>query len=145
MLIFPKKHTSIPKFLAMFVLFIRLFSSVTPVIIYSLIPLSTSHSQASFLAGPHLARQLGPRLLKYLLFIMGLPNIVVEWPTLLLRIREIPDSNLVPETGYSDCFRGFPQSLQRMPKYELKIRPRPLPSKSFSIHHSLISPSFYTI
>jgi hypothetical protein len=31
-----------------------------------------------------------------------LPTVVVEWLTLLLRIREVPGSNLGPETGYSD-------------------------------------------
>jgi hypothetical protein len=31
-----------------------------------------------------------------------LPNFVVEWLTLLLRIREVPRSNLGPETGYPD-------------------------------------------
>jgi hypothetical protein len=28
-----------------------------------------------------------------------LPNVVVEWLILLLRIREVPGSNLGPETG----------------------------------------------
>jgi hypothetical protein len=31
-----------------------------------------------------------------------LPNIVVEWLTLLLRIREVPGSNLGPQTGHTD-------------------------------------------
>jgi hypothetical protein len=31
-----------------------------------------------------------------------LPNVVVEWLTLLLRIREVPVSNLDPETGCPD-------------------------------------------
>jgi hypothetical protein len=40
-------------------------------------------------------------------------KVVVEWLTLLLRIREVPASNLDLETGYSDwVFRGFPQPLQ---------------------------------
>jgi hypothetical protein len=30
------------------------------------------------------------------------PNVVVEWFTLLLHIRDIPGSNLGPETGYPD-------------------------------------------
>jgi hypothetical protein len=30
------------------------------------------------------------------------PNVVVEWLALLLCIREVPDSNLGPETGYPD-------------------------------------------
>jgi hypothetical protein len=30
------------------------------------------------------------------------PNVMVEWLTLLLRIREVPGSNLSPEAGYPD-------------------------------------------
>jgi hypothetical protein len=30
------------------------------------------------------------------------PNVMVEWLTLLFRIREVPGSNLGPETGYPD-------------------------------------------
>jgi hypothetical protein len=30
------------------------------------------------------------------------PNVVIEWLTLLLRIREVPISNVGPETGYPD-------------------------------------------
>jgi hypothetical protein len=37
---------------------------------------------------------------------------VVECLTLLLRIWEVPGSNLGPETGYPDVFYGCPQSLQ---------------------------------
>jgi hypothetical protein len=33
------------------------------------------------------------------------PNVMVKWLTFQLRIREIPGSNLDPETSYSDC--GF--------------------------------------
>jgi hypothetical protein len=41
------------------------------------------------------------------------PNVVVEWLTLLLLIREIPGSNLGPEIAYPDYgFHYFPQSLQ---------------------------------
>jgi hypothetical protein len=41
-----------------------------------------------------------------------LPNVVVEWFT-LLRIREVPGSDLDPETDYPDWgFCGFPRSLQ---------------------------------
>jgi hypothetical protein len=32
----------------------------------------------------------------------GLSNVVVEWSRLLLRILEVPDPNLGPETGYPD-------------------------------------------
>jgi hypothetical protein len=44
---------------------------------------------------------------------LQLPNVVVKWLTLLLRIRDFSGSNLGPETGFPDWdFRGFPQSLQ---------------------------------
>jgi hypothetical protein len=41
-----------------------------------------------------------------------LPNAEVEWLALLLRIREVPSSNLYLETGNSEIFRGFLQFLQ---------------------------------
>jgi hypothetical protein len=31
-----------------------------------------------------------------------LPNVAVQWLTLLLRMREVSGSNLGPETGYPD-------------------------------------------
>jgi hypothetical protein len=31
-----------------------------------------------------------------------LPNVVVQWLSLLLGIREVPGSNLGPETAYND-------------------------------------------
>jgi hypothetical protein len=38
---------------------------------------------------------------------------MVKWLKLLLRIREVPGSNLGPKTGYPDWrFSRFPQSLQ---------------------------------
>jgi hypothetical protein len=37
---------------------------------------------------------------------------MVEWLTLLLRIREVLGSNLDSETGYSEILRDFPQYLQ---------------------------------
>jgi hypothetical protein len=84
---------------------------------------------------------------KHTVFIFSLkiktPDIVVEWLTLLLRIPEFPGSNLGPETGYLEVFRrGFPQSVQANAGVVLTIRPRPLPSKSFTIHNSLITLSF---
>jgi hypothetical protein len=40
-------------------------------------------------------------------------NIMIKWSTVLLPIREVPGSNLGPETGYHDRgFSWFPQSLQ---------------------------------
>jgi hypothetical protein len=42
-----------------------------------------------------------------------LPNVVVEWLTLLLHICEVPGSNLGQDTGYpTEIFHDFPQSLQ---------------------------------
>jgi hypothetical protein len=40
------------------------------------------------------------------------PNLVVEWLTLLFLILEVSASNLCPESGYPDCFRDFPQSIE---------------------------------
>jgi hypothetical protein len=34
-------------------------------------------------------------------------NVVVEWLTLLVCIREVSGSNISPETGYRDCFSWF--------------------------------------
>jgi hypothetical protein len=42
---------------------------------------------------------------------MHTPNGVFEWLKFLTCIREVPASNLGPETGYPDV-RYFPQSLQ---------------------------------
>jgi hypothetical protein len=50
---------------------------------------------------PHLLK----RLITSILIISVLPNFVVEWVPLLLRIREVPSSNLGPENGYPDS--GF--------------------------------------
>jgi hypothetical protein len=64
------------------------------------------------------------------------PNVVVEWLTLLLRIREVPGSNLDLETGYPHCdFRGFPQFLQANVRIVPQMRPRPLSSTHIPIHH----------
>jgi hypothetical protein len=61
------------------------------------------------------------------------PKVVVEWLTLLLRIREAPVSILGPR--YPEVFHDFLQSLQA----NVGTVPRPLPTKSFPIHHSLIT------
>jgi hypothetical protein len=51
-----------------------------------------------------------------------LPNVVVEWLTLMLRILEVLCSHLGSETGYPDRgFCGFPQSLQQMLGFCLKL------------------------
>jgi hypothetical protein len=58
-------------------------------------------------------RMIGP-LHKYKAY--KLPsNIVVEWITFFLHIREVPGSKVGPETGYPDWGGGvrcLPQSLQ---------------------------------
>jgi hypothetical protein len=41
-------------------------------------------------------------------------EVVVEWLTLLLRIREVPASNLDLETGYSECFVVFLSPFRRI-------------------------------
>jgi hypothetical protein len=45
----------------------------------------------------------------------------------------------------TEVFSGFPQSLQANAGIVPDIRPPPLPSKSFPIHHSLITISFDAI
>jgi hypothetical protein len=40
------------------------------------------------------------------------PHFVTDWLTLPLRIREVQSSNLGPETGYTEVFCSFSQSVQ---------------------------------
>jgi hypothetical protein len=56
--------------------------------------------------------------------------------------REVPGSNLGPETSYPKGVHGFPQRLQANSGIVPKIRPRQLP---FTYFHSLIALSFDTI
>jgi hypothetical protein len=42
------------------------------------------------------------------IFVSIPPNVVIEWLKHLLRIRKVPVSNLVPETGYTEFFVIFP-------------------------------------
>jgi hypothetical protein len=51
-------------------------------------------------------------MMMIIIIIIGVPKVVVKWLTLLLRIGEVPGSNLGQETGYPEGSRGFPQSLQ---------------------------------
>jgi hypothetical protein len=69
------------------------------------------------------------------------PNVVVEWLS-LLRIRKVQGPNIGPETGYPEGFRDFLVPPGKCRDSTLKIRTRPLPSKSFPNHHSLIILSF---
>jgi hypothetical protein len=58
--------------------------------------------------------------------------------TSLLYIREVLGSNLGSETGYPEGFCGFPEPLQANEGQYLKIRPWPLPCKSFPINSRII-------
>jgi hypothetical protein len=75
------------------------------------------------------------------------PSVMVEWLTLLLRIREVPSSKLGPMTGYLDWgfswFYSAPEG-KILGKY-FKIRPRPLTLNTFSNHNSPITSSFDAI
>jgi hypothetical protein len=66
------------------------------------------------------------------------PNVVVEWLTLLIHIREVPGSNIGPETVYPEVFRCFSQTSRKILEEKFKIRALLLPSNFFTIHHSLI-------
>jgi hypothetical protein len=72
------------------------------------------------------------------------PNVLVECLTLLLRIREVPGSNLSPETGCPECWFSWFVSVPagECRNSTLQFRPRPLPAKFFPIYHSLITLSF---
>jgi hypothetical protein len=39
-------------------------------------------------------------------------NLTTSWSSVTLLITEDPSSNIGPDTGYPEGFRGFPQSLQ---------------------------------
>jgi hypothetical protein len=82
-----------------------------------------------------------PLIVKVNIIFRIFSTMVVEWFALLLRIWKDPGSNLGPNTNYTDWdFSWFPQSLQAgiVPQ----IMPLWLPSKSFTIHHSLNTLSF---
>jgi hypothetical protein len=62
-------------------------------------------------------------------------NVAIGWLTILLRMWEVLVSNLSPET---DSTGDFTQSLQENSVIVSQIRPRPLSSTSFPIHHSSV-------
>jgi hypothetical protein len=66
-----------------------------------------------------------------------LPNVAVEWLTLLLRIREVPGSKLGPGDRLSRLrfFVVFLSPPGECRDKCLTIRPRPLPTISYPIHH----------
>jgi hypothetical protein len=64
--------------------------------------------------------------------------VVVEWLTLLLRTQ------ILARRSWLRCFVGFLSSSRQMPEWH-KIKPRPLPSTSFPIHHSPINISLDAI
>jgi hypothetical protein len=57
-------------------------------------------------------------------------------------ICEVLGSSLGSVTGCPEFFRGIPQTLQTNAMIVSKIKPRPLPSKFFPIHHLLFILSF---
>jgi hypothetical protein len=63
-----------------------------------------------------------------------LPNGVVEWLAPLLRTREVVGSNIDPAVLTE--FVVFLSLSMPIPGYCITIWPRPLPSKSFTIHHA---------
>jgi hypothetical protein len=72
----------------------------------------------------------------------SLPNVVVEWLTPLL-IRDVRVQILAQRPVIlTQVFLVFLSSSKRIPGYYVKIKPRPLPSRSFSVHHPLITLSF---
>jgi hypothetical protein len=64
--------------------------------------------------------------------------VIVEWLTLLLRTQ------IFSRRSWPRCFVGFLSSSGQMPEW-YKIKPRPLPSTSFPIHHSPINISLEAI
>jgi hypothetical protein len=66
---------------------------------------------------------------------------VVEWLTLLLRIREVPVSNFGPDVGHPE-WALMSISTVSPGKFWGSSRPRPFPSISFAFHHSLIIPHY---
>jgi hypothetical protein len=76
----------------------------------------------------------------------GRRNVVVERLTLLLRIRQVPGSNLGPKNGYIyGISRGFPQPLQANYVILPLARSQPLTSTSFTVYHSPVLLSFDAI
>jgi hypothetical protein len=73
-------------------------------------------------------------------------NVVVEWLTLLLHIREVPGSYLYPEAGYLvRVFSWFSSVCGGKSRIVPRIRQRPLPFTYFPIHNSPIILSFDAI
>jgi hypothetical protein len=64
------------------------------------------------------------------------PNVVVDTPTTYSGGVGL-DSWPRRPTILMEVSRGFPESLQANAGIIPKIRPRPLPTKAFPIHHSL--------
>jgi hypothetical protein len=53
--------------------------------------------------------------------------------------REVTNSNLEPDNGYSESSRGFNRSPCANAEIMSHIRPQPLPSTSFPIHPSFLN------
>jgi hypothetical protein len=72
---------------------------------------------------------------------------VVKWLILLLHIREVPGSNLGPETDYPDGFRGFFSPSRRMPGCILKVGHNSLLPKPFQfmVHLSPVHSTLFSL
>jgi len=69
-----------------------------------------------------------------------IPNFKVDWVAFLLRDQEVKGSTLGPAIGYGELeyIYDLTQCVEANPVIIRRIRPRWLPSSSFSIHHSII-------
>lgn len=67
-------------------------------------------------------------------------KVMAELLALLPRILECPKSYIGLESSYNKFIRGCSHLLEQIRKVT-QIRPRLLPSTSFTSHNSLISPS----
>jgi hypothetical protein len=70
-------------------------------------------------------------------------NVAAKWLTLLIRILEVPSSNLCPETGYPDVGFSWFSSISPSKWGSILIRPLPLSSIYFPIYYSSYYPKLY--
>jgi hypothetical protein len=82
---------------------------------------------------------------KYSSVSCALPNIVVEWFTLLRRIWEVPGSSLWRLAILTEGFRGFPNSSRECLGSTLKLGHDFFLRRSFPIYHSQITLLFDAI
>jgi hypothetical protein len=76
----------------------------------------------------------------------SIKKLLTEQVSLYTCIRELGGSNFDRDTGYPGCgFSWFSSVPQGKCRESISMRPRPLPSKSLSMHHSLIPLSPHAI